>query len=311
MDRTLNVPALLSRLRMRQIVLLLAIDERGTLRAAASQLNMTQSAASKMLHELELALGQPLFERVGRGLAQTPAGACVMGYFRGMRGTMSSLARELDELRLGSAGKLFIGSIMAASPGHLTDALLRLKQTYPLLAVEIVTGTSDLLIARLNEGKLDVVIGRMLTLSDRNYVFRPIGDEALSVIAAVDHPLAAPQSAQKRLDFEAMLAYPWILQPHGSPMRDVIEQEFRSHNVATPPGLIESASILTTTNLAMKSHMLGVIPESVASRYAAHGLLAILPYQIRQTLTAFGSIVPRDRPLSAAGQHFIDLLHDN
>ncbi|KAG0920033.1 hypothetical protein G6F31_020895 [Rhizopus arrhizus] len=55
-----------------------------------------------------------------------------MGHFRGMRGTVSSLARELDELRLGSAGKLFIGSIMAASPGHLTDALLRLKQTYPL-----------------------------------------------------------------------------------------------------------------------------------------------------------------------------------
>ncbi|MGV2861920.1 LysR family transcriptional regulator [Achromobacter sp. ESBL13] len=306
MERNLNVPALLSRLRMRQIVLLLAIDERGTLRAAAAQLNMTQSAASKMLHELELALGQPLFERVGRGLALTPAGVCVMGYFRGMRGTMSSLARELDELRLGSAGKLFIGSIMAASPGHLTDALLRLKQTYPLLAVEIATGTSDLLIAQLNEGKLDVVIGRMLTLSDRNYVFRPIGDEALSVIAAVDHPLAA----QKRLAFDAMLAYPWILQPHGSPMRDVIEQEFRSHNVATPPGLIESASILTTTNLAMKSHMLGVIPESVASRYAAHGLLAILPYQIRQSLTEFGSIVPRDRPLSAAGQHFVDLLHD-
>ncbi|CAB3700234.1 LysR family transcriptional regulator [Achromobacter piechaudii] len=307
MERNLNVPALLSRLRMRQIVLLLAIDERGTLRAAATQLNMTQSAASKMLHELELALGQPLFERVGRGLALTPAGVCVMGYFRGMRGTMSSLARELDELRLGSAGKLFIGSIMAASPGHLTDALLRLKQTYPLLAVEISTGTSDLLITQLNEGRLDVVIGRMQTLSDRNYVFRPIGDEALSVIAALDHPLAA----HKRLSFEAMLAYPWILQPHGSPMREVIEQEFHSHNVATPPGLIESASILTTTNLAMKSQMLGVIPESVASRYAAHGLLAILPYQIRQSLTAFGSIVPRDRPLSAAGQHFVDLLHEN
>lgn len=307
MERNLNVPALLSRLRMRQIVLLLAIDERGTLRAAAAQLNMTQSAASKMLHELELALGQPLFERVGRGLALTPAGDCVMGYFRGMRGTMSSLARELDELRLGSAGKLFIGSIMAASPGHLTDALLRLKQTYPLLAVEISTGTSDLLIAQLNEGKLDVVIGRMLTLSDRNYRFRPIGDEALSVIAAVDHPLAG----SKRVGFEAMQDYPWILQPQGSPMREVIEQEFRSHNAALPPGLIESASILTTTNLAMKSQMLGVIPESVASRYARHGLLAILPYQIRHTLTAFGSIVSRDRPLSAAGQHFIDLLHDD
>lgn len=306
MERVPNVPALLSRLRMRQIVLLLAIEERGTLRAAAAQLNMTQSAASKMLHELELAIGQPLFERVGRGLALTAAGECVMEYFRGMRGTVSSLARELEELRLGSAGKLFIGSIMAASPGDLTDALLRLKQTYPLLAVEISTGTSDLLIERLNEGRLDVVIGRMLTLSERHYVFRPIGDEALSVIAAVDHPL----TRRKRISFDALAAYPWILKPHGSPMRDVIEQEFRAHDTPLPKGLIESASILTTTNLAMKSDMLGVIPDSVASRYARHGLLAIIPYQLQHALTAFGSIVPKDRPLSAPARHFVDLLHD-
>ena len=172
--------------------------------------------------------------------------------------------------------------------------------------MEISTGTSDLLIGRLNEGRLDVVIGRMLTLPPRDYVFRPIGDEALSVIAAVDHPLAG----RARVSFEALREYPWILQPQGSPMRDVIEQEFRSHDATTPPGLIESASILTTTNLAMKSTMLGVIPESVASRYAAHGLLAILPYQIRHALTAFGSIVPRDRPLSAPARHFVELLHE-
>ena len=81
---------------------------------------MTQSAASKMLHELEQAIGQPLFERVGRGLALTAAGDCVMGYFRGMRGTVSRCARaeSWKRLRLGSAGKLFIGSIMAASPGR-------------------------------------------------------------------------------------------------------------------------------------------------------------------------------------------------
>ena len=52
-NEPLNAPALLARLRMRQIVLLLAIEERG--RAAAAALNMTQSAASKMLHELEQA----------------------------------------------------------------------------------------------------------------------------------------------------------------------------------------------------------------------------------------------------------------
>lgn len=305
MATSLNVPALLSRLRMRQIVLLLEIEERGTLRAAAARLNMTQSAASKMLQELELAVGQPLFERIGRGLTLTAAGDCVMGYFRGLRGTVSSLARELEELRLGSAGKLFIGSIMAASPGPLTDALLALKKTYPLLAVEISTGTSDLLARQLNEGKLDVVIGRMLSLSNQDYVFRDIDKEALSVIAAVDHPLAS----LTHVDFAAMQAYPWVLQPQGSPMREVMEQEFRAHGHPLPRGLIESASILTTTNLAVKSDMLGVIPESVASRYAQHGLLAILGYRIQRRLTTYGSIVPRDRPLSAPARHFLDLLH--
>ena len=57
---------LLNRLRMRQVALLLAIDEFRTMHAAAQHLGMTQPAASKMLHELEEALGETLFDRVGR-----------------------------------------------------------------------------------------------------------------------------------------------------------------------------------------------------------------------------------------------------
>lgn len=300
-----TTPQLLNRLRMRQIALLLAIEEHGTLRAASAQLGMTQPAATKMLHELEGALGQPLFERVGRGLKLTSAGQCVMNYFRGMRGAMEALNRELQELRLGSAGKLFIGSIMAASPAHLTDALIRLKETFPLLSVEISVGTSDRLMEQLREGVLDVVIGRVLSLSSPDYRFRPIADEALSVIAANEHPLAA----QRSVGFSALLHYPWILQPAGSPMRDVMEQEFRTHHAPLPKGLIETASILTTTNLIARTQMIAVIPQSVASRYEQHGLLRILPYTIRHRLAAYGSIVRRDRPASMAAARFLELLH--
>ncbi len=300
-----TTPQLLNRLRMRQIALLLAIEEHGTLRAASAQLGMTQPAATKMLHELEGALGQPLFERVGRGLKLTSAGQCVMNYFRGMRGAMEALNRELQELRLGSAGKLFIGSIMAASPAHLTDALIRLKETYPLLSVEISVGTSDRLMEQLREGVLDMVIGRVLSLSSPDYQFRPIADEALSVIVAKEHPLAA----QRSVSFSALQHYPWILQPAGSPMRDVMEQEFRAHHTPLPKGLIETASILTTTNLIARTQMIAVIPQSVASRYEQHGLLRILPYAIRHKLAAYGSIVRRDRPASTAAARFLELLH--
>jgi DNA-binding transcriptional LysR family regulator len=299
-----STPQLLNRLRMRQVALLLAIGEHGTLRAAASALGVTQPAATKMLHELEHALGQPLFDRVGRGLRLTDPGRCTLAYFQGLRGTMEALGRELQELHQGSAGKLFIGSIMAASPDLLTQALLQLKARYPLLAVEITVGTSDRLLELLHEGGLDLVVGRVSSLSPDDYVFTPIAEEALSVVAAVNHPLAA----EPAVDFEALLRYPWILQPAGSPMREVMEQEFKAHQARLPRGLIETASILTTTNLIARSELIAVIPRSVASRYETHGLLRILPYAIGHQLEAFGSIVRRDRPASASAAVFLDLL---
>ncbi|HSV53407.1 MAG TPA: LysR family transcriptional regulator [Burkholderiaceae bacterium] len=311
MHATNTTQQLLNRLRMRQVALLLAVDEYRTLRAAAQQLGMTQPAATKMLHELEDALGHTLFDRVGRGLKLNPAGQSVMNTFRGLRGSMSALGRELHELRLGSAGKLFVGSIMAAAPTYLSDALIGLKQRYPLLSVEISVGTSDRLIEQLRDGSLDVVIGRVpdpASPANQDCLFRPLGEEALSVVVACEHPLARG-ARRKPLKFQALLDYPWILQPRGSPMREVIEQEFSSHHAALPLGLIETASILTTTNLIARSEMVAVIPQSIASRYAQHGLLRILPYPITHTLTAWGVLTHRNRAINAMTQQFIDLLH--
>jgi DNA-binding transcriptional LysR family regulator len=105
-----------------------------------------------MLQELEDALGQPLFERVGRRLQRNAAGERVLEYFRSLRGNIEALNRELGELRQGSSGRLAVGSIMAASPGRLTQALLELKRQLPLLELEVAVDTSDRLLAQLREG---------------------------------------------------------------------------------------------------------------------------------------------------------------
>ncbi|MBK6651915.1 MAG: hypothetical protein IPG42_20835 [Betaproteobacteria bacterium] len=55
--------------------------------------------------------------------------------------------------------------------------------------------------------------------------------------------------------------------------------------------------------------MIAVIPQTIASRYQAHGLLKILPYPINQSLTAWGSLMHRDRPPNVVTQAFLDLLH--
>lgn len=307
-DRRDSTPQLLNRLRMRQVALMLAIDEQGTLRGAAAQLGLSQPAATKMLHELESALGLPLFDRVGRGLQLNAAGERVTGHFRHLRGGMEALNRELQELREGSAGRLAVGSIMAASPGRLTQALLALKRQWPLLSIEVAVDTSDRLLAQLQEGVLEVVVGRpagQAGPSDAKHLFCAIDDEALSIIAGCDHPLARARS----VSFAQLQAYGWVLQPPGSPMRALIDQEFQAHGLPLPRGLIETGSILTTMNLVRNSDLVAVIPQAVARDNAEHGMLRILPYRMRRNLQAYGSLVRRDRPPSQAAARFLALLH--
>jgi DNA-binding transcriptional LysR family regulator len=296
---------------MRQINLILAMHEHRTLHQAAEHMGLTQPAASKMLHELEEALGEQLFDRIGRGMQLNAAGHAVLNTFRNMRNDITALGRELHELRLGSAGKLLVGSIMVAAPTYLTDALIGLKKVFPLLSIEVVIDTSDRLVERLRDGGLDVVVGRMAEVGSSarsDCIFRPIGEETISVVAACDHPLLYAARAGM-LSFSSLLAYSWILQPRGSPSREMIEQEFHSHHAVLPQGLIETTSILIAVSLIAHSDMLAVIPQSIASQYEKHGLLRIIPYAFTHTLTPWGSLVHQARTVSPITQQFLDLLH--
>ena len=104
-------PQLLNRLRMRQVALILAVGEHGTLRKASSELGMTQPAATKMIQELESALGQRLFERVGRGQKLTLAGTSVLRHFHGLRGTFDAGPHRPD-------GAAVRGRKCTAKPGR-------------------------------------------------------------------------------------------------------------------------------------------------------------------------------------------------
>jgi len=158
----------------------------------------------------------------------------------------------------------------------------------------------------LREGVLDVVIGRIRDAHrTEDYTFKALENEALSVVVGVHHSLGE----KKTVKFSALLDYPWILQPTDSPMREVLEHEFRMLQAPTPKGIIETASVLTTTHLIAETDMIGVLPKSIADTYAKHGLLKILPCLIQHKMEEFGSVIRKDRPLSEAAEYFLGALH--
>ncbi|MDR1708275.1 MAG: LysR family transcriptional regulator [Candidatus Accumulibacter sp.] len=299
---------LLNRLRMRQVALVLAIDEFRTLRAATERLGMTEPAGSVMLRELEDALGEPLFDRVGRGLTLNQAGQAVLHGFRDIRNSMAALERGLRELRLGSSGKLLVGTSPTPSYVNLSAAVIALKAEFPRLSLELNVDTSDRLLDLLRNGRLDLIFARR-PQSAGDYadcIFTPIGEGTVSAVVACGHPLA--RTKKKRLAFAVLLDYPWIFELPGSPIREIIELEFRYHHTALPPAWAETSSFLTATDLVAHSQAIAVMSTVVARHFSRHGALRIVPYTFVHSPAPWGSLVHHGRYINPVMRRFLDLM---
>jgi DNA-binding transcriptional LysR family regulator len=294
------------RLRLRHLQLMVALSETESLRRAADDLAITQPAATKALRELEDTIGVSLFVRHARGMEPTVFGEAVMRYARVVFEDLDELREELAAIEAGDIGKVRIGAVMAPSPELLTHTIVKLKEAHPRLQMAVTIDTSDVLVQSLQQDQLDIVIGRIpdgfpaLDLS-----FETLSEEALSIVARPDHPAAL---ATVRPKLAELARYPWIIQPHPSPMRQVIDQTFRESRVAPPVSTVETSSILTTLSLLRDSDMLAVLPSSVAQYYVELAAIAAVATPLRGRLAPYGLILRKNRRITPATQLVIDSI---
>lgn len=295
-----------SRLRLRQLRLLVALDDHRNLRRAATELHIAQPGATKLLQEMENVLGVALFERHPRGMEPNLYGEIMVRHARMMLSNLSHAREELSTMRAGAVGKVSVGVIMAAVPALLARTLARLRKSSPRLLVQIRVDTSDVLLPALRKGVLDVAIARPTGEEHRGFRYELLAQETICVVAAADHPLAH----RRKLALRDLLEWPWILQPPASPMRRQIDLLFQRAGLATPENRIETASILATTSLIEGTPMLAAVPVEVAGHYEAKGLLRSLPVPFDCGLGSYGIATLEGQLPSPACERFIAVLRE-
>jgi DNA-binding transcriptional LysR family regulator len=300
-----TLDAVLSRLRMRQLQLLIALDEHKSLHKAAGAMSMTQSAASKMLHELESILDAPLFERSKSGLIPNQFGHCVIRYARLLATDLSALCDDISEIRSGRGGRLAIGAIMGAIPEIVVPVLDELHASQRNLSIEVIEDTSAKMLLQLDEGHLDLVIGRA-AVSDQpsKYHYQKIGDEPLSVVVGQAHPPLPDNVALRDL-----IGHRWVVYPTQMPLRALVERELDLAGLAMPSNPISTASTFVTITLLMQdSGLVSVLPTDIASLCTRHGMLRILPIALRSQSQSFGIVTRKGGALSPPAERFIEML---
>lgn len=294
-----------AKLKTRQLLLLVAVAEEGNIHRAAQVLNMTQPAASKLLKDLEDALQVSLFDRLPRGMRPTWYGDTMIRHARVALNSLNQAHDELEAAKAGQFGQVNVGAITAPGLALLPPAVALVKREHPNLQIALQIETSDVLIDRLNQGKLDVLIARLFAQHDKTDLrYEMLTDEPVCAVARPGHPLLNGPA----LSLHDVVDAGWIVPPAGGVLRHRFDLMYQEEGLQAPSNVVETASQMFTTKMLQQSDMLSVVATDVARYYADHGLLAILPLTLACQMDAFGIITRRDRLLSPAAKVMLRAL---
>lgn len=272
---TPSLTQIASRIRLKQLRLLIALEAHGSLHKAAEHVGLSQPGATKALHEIESVLCAPLFERTSKGMAVNDLGRCVIRYAKLIHSDLAHMRDEIVGILQGQGGRLSIGSVMGAVP-LLTRAVNSLRVKQPDISVEIFEDTSARLLAMLGEGRLHLTIGR------HGVAARPDAfechcldvPERVMLVANPNHPLATAA----RLGLRELSPYRWILFPADMPLRLLLEREFEEARLDFPSQITETASTYTTLMILREDpSAVALMPEDVFDSLSGFGLVAALP----------------------------------
>ena len=293
---------LLHRLKSRQILLLLALNDEGSIRKAANRLHVTQPTASKLLQDLEDTLGLRLFERNRRGIEPNDFGVIMVNHARLILSDLDHACLDLTALASGATGQVRIGCILSAVPFPMARAIARLKAKLPGLSVSVDVSTSNLLIPELLQGDLDVLIARPLSLLGQTDLdYEALLDEPLVITCGTDHPLVSRED----LTLADLADWSWVLLPTSSPMRKVLAPILAEISGRQTLNVVETSSMMLMAALLQESDMLAVMPQAIARYHSERGLLCQVKLTLPPVMGAYGIVTRRNRPLFSGVAAFL------
>ncbi len=280
-----------------------AIAERGGLRAAARHLQLAQPALTRSLGELERELGTPLFERHAGGMVLTPAGQAFVQRAAAILHEMRRAREEVEQLQGGTGGKVAMALSIAPHIALLPRALPLFRARYAGVKIRVIEGIYPTVEAGLRDGGIDFYIGPGPG--------RPIPAELLqellftntrTVLGRQGHPLSGASSLAELTDAE------WATTSITLQADEELGELFRRHGLGAPRLALQSQSALTLMVSLACTDLLAMVPVQWMDFAPAAGALQAIP--VREALPAADIVLIRRAalPLTPAATYLVDML---
>lgn len=303
-----NAPALWlarSRLNVRQLSLLVHLDEKRSVLRAAEAAHLTQPAASKLLATLESGFGAPLFTRHARGVEPTIYGEILIRHARSALAELRQAHEEMSASRSGVTGDASIGTALTSATTMVPAAVAALMRKFPRIRVNIELDFSEALVERLQERKFDMVIARVHNSQRLDDIeFEPLGEEPHGIVARSGHPLAK----KRGLALADLAGQTWVLPPSGNVLRDRISGLFLQQRLEPPHQVVETSALPIITSLLRMSDMVAPLAIEVVRPYLESRVLTALRLDLDLRLGVAGILTLRGHRMSPAASAMLTEL---
>lgn len=193
---------------VRDIELIHAVYEAGSLSRACTRLNMSQPTLSKKLARLEHVLGTALFHRYPKGLVPTDTTRYILSRAEPLRAHIAEIERHVQLMTQLDRGRLNLGVGPIIEQVMLPEVLKTFVESTGEVALSIVTENEETLLSMFRASELDIVVGPFEAQQQQgeHIVAIPMITDRVIAVARPDHPLFDA----KTVEMEALIDYSWV-----------------------------------------------------------------------------------------------------
>ncbi|HEX3357299.1 MAG TPA: LysR substrate-binding domain-containing protein, partial [Tepidisphaeraceae bacterium] len=214
-----------------------AVANAGSVTKAAEAISVSQPAVSKQIKLLESDVGVRLFERVGRGVRLTGPGITLAEYTRRIFTLVEEAEATLSDLQGLRKGRLSIGAGATVGAYLLPDTLVRFRQRFPGVTLNLEVGSSHLLRQRLREGSIEFALMEKSLPSPEFESLMYLADELVGIV-----PPKHPAARVKTITAAKFAKEPFVVREAESGTRSLVERAFAERGLRVHPAMALSST---------------------------------------------------------------------
>ena len=294
---------------MRDLDILMAVIQTGSMGKAAEQLNIFQPAVSKAIANLEHTLRVPLLERGRHGVEPTPYGVALARRGAAVFDELQQGVQDVEFIADPTAGEVRIGTTENMMGGLLPEIISRISLRHPRISFLVSQGPSSLEQFReLREREADLILGRLPQTIDGDDLDVQILFEDPFLIGTGKHNHR--WAKRRRIDLSELMDELWVLPRPNRPVGKLVADIFRASGLCIPPKHVACSSMQMSNALLGTGRYVGMYSGSYL-RFSEMGQsIKVLPVALRVQSSPVGIVALKKRVLNPVTQLFIEFAQE-